>query len=106
MVLAQKLDCVEKVKLAAVKIWENIERLNFIKSIHAVTLAACCLRFACALNKDEERDFGVIASAAGITKMTLKNMYRELFPYRYYFITPDCLMGADPKDLKKEAVNE
>lgn len=87
LVLAQKLDITEKVKLAAIKIWENIEKLNFVKSIHQVTLAACCLRFACALGEADDKDFDVIAGAAGITKMTLKNMYRELFPYRFYFIT-------------------
>lgn len=85
--------------MAAIKIWENIERLNFIKSIHQVTLAACCLKFACALSEGADKDFDAIAGAAGITKMTLKNMYRELFPYRYYFITAECQIG-DPKNLK------
>jgi len=99
LVLAQKLDITEKVKLAAIKIWENIEKLNFVKSIHQVTLAACCLRFACALGEADDKDFDVIAGAAGITKMTLKNMYRELFPYRFYFITEECMIG-NPQNLK------
>jgi len=98
-VLAERLNLDDKIKAAAIKIWENIERLNFIKSIHAVTLASCCLKFACALSEND-RDFDDIAEAASITKMTLKNMYRELFPYRYYFITADCML-RDPKELKK-----
>jgi len=98
-VLAEKLNLSEIVKSAAIKIWENIEKLNFIKSIHAVTLAACCLKFSSSLS-EEDRDFEAIAVAAGITKMTLKNMYRELFPYRFYFITADCML-RDPKELKK-----
>lgn len=98
-VLIEKLNLNDKMKAAAIKIWENIERLNFIKSIHAVTLASCCLKFACALSEND-RDFDAIADAASITKMTLKNMYRELFPYRFYFITADCML-RDPKELKK-----
>lgn len=97
-VMAEKLKLTEHVRAGAVKIWENIERLNFMKSIHAMTLAACCLKFACSLS-DSDKEFETLAIAAGITKMTLKNMYRELFPYRFYFITADCMLG-DPKDLK------
>lgn len=97
-VLAEKLKLRENVKVAAEKILANIERLNFIKSIHAVTLAACCLKFACSLS-DSDQEFETLALHAGITKMTLKNMYRELFPYRMYFITADCML-RDPKDLK------
>jgi len=97
-VMAEKLKLTEHVRAGAVKIWENIERLNFMKSIHAMTLAACCLKFACSLS-DSDKEFETLAVAAGITKMTLKNMYRELFPYRFYFITADCMLG-DPKDLK------
>jgi transcription initiation factor TFIIIB Brf1 subunit/transcription initiation factor TFIIB len=63
-----------------------------------VTLASCCLKFACALS-DCDRDFETIALAAGITKMTLKNMYRELYPYRFHFITSNCNL-RDPHDLK------
>lgn len=98
-VMAEKLKLEEHVRAGAVKIWENIERLNFMKSIHAVTLAACCLKFACSLS-DSDKEFETLAMAAGITKMTLKNMYRELFPYRFYFITADCSMLRDPKELK------
>lgn len=97
-VMADKLKLDERVRAGAVKIWENIERLNFMKSIHAVTLAACCLKFACSLS-DSDKEFAILATAAGITKMTLKNMYRELFPYRFYFITADCML-RDPKELK------
>ena len=97
-VMAEKLKLNEHVRAGAVKIWENIERLNFMKSIHAVTLAACCLKFACSLS-DSDKEFETLALAAGITKMTLKNMYRELFPYRFYFITADCML-RDPKELK------
>jgi hypothetical protein len=97
-VMADKLKLTEQVRAGAVKIWENIERLNFMKSIHAMTLAACCLKFACSLS-ESDKEFETLAVAAGITKMTLKNMYRELFPYRFYFITADCMLG-DPKDLK------
>ncbi len=97
-VLTEKLSINENVKNSAIKVWENIESLNFVKSIHAVTLASCCLKFACALS-DCDRDFETIALAAGITKMTLKNMYRELYPYRLHFITPNCNLH-DPRDLK------
>jgi transcription initiation factor TFIIIB Brf1 subunit/transcription initiation factor TFIIB len=98
-VLADKLKLGEHVRAAANKIWENIEKLNFMKSIHAVTLAACCLKFACSLS-DSDQEFETLSLAAGITKMTLKNMYRELFPYRFYFITADCML-KDPNELKK-----
>lgn len=98
-VLAEKLKVKDNVRIAANKIWENIEKLNFVKSIHAVTLAACCLKFACCLS-DDDREFEAIAIAAGITKMTLKNMYRDLFPYRFYFITVDCML-RDPQELKQ-----
>lgn len=97
-VLADKLKLNGHVRAAAIKIWENIEKLNFMKSIHAVTLAACCLKFACSLS-DSDKDFETLAMVAGITKMTLKNMYRELFPYRFYFITADCRL-RDPAELK------
>jgi len=98
-VLAEKMKVKDNVRIAASKIWENIEKLNFVKSIHAVTLAACCLKFACCLS-DEDKDFEAIAMAAGITKMTLKNMYRDLFPYRFYFITVDCML-RDPRELRQ-----
>lgn len=97
-VLAEKLKVGNQVRIAAEKILANIERLNFIKSIHAMTLAACCLKFACSLS-DSDQEFEALALHAGITKMTLKNMYRELFPYRSYFVTADCML-RDPKELK------
>jgi transcription initiation factor TFIIIB Brf1 subunit/transcription initiation factor TFIIB len=96
--LCEKLGISDKVRAAALKIWENIEKLNIMKSMNAVTLAACCLNFACCLS-DDNRDLEAIAVAAGITKMTLKNMYRELFPFRHYFITVDCML-RDPSELK------
>jgi len=88
-VLSQKLGLDNKIKTIAHKIWENIERLNFLKSVHAITLASCCVKFACELCSDD-RQFESIAVAAGITKMTLKNMYRDLYEYRAHFITQDC----------------
>jgi len=96
--LGMKLKLKESTITAARKVWENIEKLNFVKSIHPVTLAACCLHFTCCLS-DDERDVEEISQAAGIAKMTLKNMYRELFPYRHYFITADCML-RNPGDLK------
>lgn len=96
--LCEKISISDKVRAAALKIWGNIEKLNMMKSMHAVTLAACCLSYACCLSEDN-RDLEAIAVAAGITKMTLKNMYRELFPFRHYFITVDCML-RDPSELK------
>ena len=31
--------------------------------------------------------------------MTLRNMYRDLFPYRFYFITSDCHLSKSPAEL-------
>jgi transcription initiation factor TFIIIB Brf1 subunit/transcription initiation factor TFIIB len=97
-VISGKLLLPDNVRLAAIEINKNIQGLNFIKSIHAVTLAACCIKFASALS-EHEKSFDEIAEATSITKMTLKNMYRELFPYRFYFIK-DCRLPKGPHDLK------
>lgn len=98
-VLSEKLGLDSNTGGAAFKIWVNIKNLKFSKSIHATTLAACCVSFACLLGTSE-RDFESIAVAAGITRMTLRNMYKELFPYRMYFITHDCGL-RNPQDLKE-----
>lgn len=90
----------EEIRKKALIIWENIERLNFMKSIHAVTLAACCLQYACCSNEEDNKYFEAIALAAGITKMTLKSMYRELFPFRHYFVTVDC-MQKNMQEIRK-----
>ena len=67
--IGQKLKISEKTLSAATKIWHNIEKLNLVKSVHAVNLAACCVKFACCLS-DDDRDFSEISVAAGMTKMT------------------------------------
>lgn len=98
--LCAKLKLSEEIRKRALTIWENIERLNFTKSIHAVTLAACCLQFACCSNEEDNKYFEANALAAGITKMTLKSMYRELYPFRHYFVTVDC-MQKNMQDIRK-----
>jgi len=61
-------------------------------------LACCCIKFASALS-GEDKGFDEIVEKAGINKMTLRNMYRDLFPYRFYFITSDCHLTKSPADL-------
>jgi len=62
-----------------------LENLGLKRSIHPVTLAACCIKFAECLD-DDEHTFDDISVACGITKVTLKNTFRELYPNRYQFI--------------------
>lgn len=98
-VLSEKLILADNVRFAALEIDKNIANLNFVKSIHAVTLAACCVKFASALSHCD-KSFDEIAVAVGITKMTLKNMYRDLFPYRFHFVKDNCKLARGPEDLK------
>ena len=97
--ICEKLKLNDNVKMASVQIHNNITALNFIKSIHASTLAACCVKFSSSLSEND-KSFDEIAETIGITKMTLKNMYRELFPYRFYFIKENCKLSKDANDLK------
>eukprot|EP00331_Platyophrya_macrostoma_P009664 CAMPEP_0176415622 /NCGR_PEP_ID=MMETSP0127-20121128/5906_1 /TAXON_ID=938130 /ORGANISM="Platyophrya macrostoma, Strain WH" /LENGTH=426 /DNA_ID=CAMNT_0017795633 /DNA_START=71 /DNA_END=1351 /DNA_ORIENTATION=- len=98
LVIGEKLQVSDVIKQAALKINENIERLGYMKSNHPATLACCCLKFAIALS-GEDKGFDEIVEKAGINKMTLRNMYRDLFPYRFYFITSDCHLIKSPADL-------
>lgn len=86
--IGDKLLISDVLKQTAIKIGETIEKLNLGKSNHPATLACCCIKYACALN-GEDRGFDLIAEAAGINKMTLRNMYRELYPDRFRFIASD-----------------
>lgn len=102
-VIGNKLQADADVKEAAVQIWENIEKLNFIKSVHAATLGACCILVAgCLRLKGSDSNITVetVACAANISKLTLRTVYRALYPYRSYFITKDCKL-QDPKNLKE-----
>lgn len=106
-VITSKLMCSESTKKAAHQVWKNIEKLNFIKSIHSATLAACCILISSLLSKDQvsgantkSADLEAVANAAGITKLTLRTSYRMLHPYRSYFITEDCKL-QDPTNLKE-----
>lgn len=98
LVIGDKIAMDDAMKQAALRILQNIESLNFIKSNHAATLACCCIKFACALS-NADRGFDEIAEAASINKMTLRNMYRELFPYRFRFITSECHLAKSPSEL-------
>ena len=88
LVIGEKLRVSDMVMQAALKIHGNIERMNFLKSNHASTLACCCIKIASALS-GEDREFDEIAEKAGINKMTLRNMYRDLYPYRMQ-VTAKC----------------
>ena len=98
LVIGDKLQVSDVIKQAALKINENIEKLGYIKSNHPATLACCCIKFASALS-GEDKGFDEIVEKAGINKMTLRNMYRDLFPYRFYFITSDCHLSKSPAEL-------
>ena len=96
--IGDKLLVNDVIKQTSLKIHQNIQSLNFIKSNHAATLACCCIKFACALSS-EDKGFDEIAEAASINKMTLRNMYRELYPYRFRFLTSECCLVKTPADL-------
>lgn len=98
VVIGDKLLINDVIKQAALKIHDNIVKLGYVKSSHAATLASCCIKFASALS-GEDRGFDEIAEGAGINKLTLRNMYRDLFPYRFYFITSDCHLLKSPAEL-------
>jgi len=87
------------VRLAAKEICKNILEMNFIRSTHANTLAGCCLKYACDLSENCEKTIDEIAEAIGMIKMTVKNLYRDLFPFRFDFIK-DVRISKSPKELK------
>mmetsp|Transcript_65108 Transcript_65108/g.75681 ORF Transcript_65108/g.75681 Transcript_65108/m.75681 type:complete len:413 (+) Transcript_65108:60-1298(+) len=96
--IGDKLLLSDIIKQTALRMEESVERLNLGKSNHPATVACCCIKFACALS-EEDRSFEMIAEAAGINKMTLRSIYRELYPDRFRFIASDGIYSKSVNDL-------
>jgi hypothetical protein len=51
-------------------------------------------------SKNAGIDLETVAGEASICKLTLRTVYRTLYPYRGYFITEDCKLN-DSKGLRE-----
>ena len=75
--IAAKVNVGEKTQQAAVEILREAERLKTTAGKDPMGLAAAALYIACVMN-DEKRTQKMIADAAGVTEVTIRNRYKGL----------------------------
>jgi transcription initiation factor TFIIB len=75
--IAAKVNVGEKTQQAAVEILREAERLKTTAGKDPMGLAAAALYIACVIN-DEKRTQKMIADAAGVTEVTIRNRYKGL----------------------------
>eukprot|EP01016_Furgasonia_blochmanni_P046380 TRINITY_DN6674_c0_g2_i2.p1 TRINITY_DN6674_c0_g2~~TRINITY_DN6674_c0_g2_i2.p1 ORF type:complete len:179 (+),score=53.29 TRINITY_DN6674_c0_g2_i2:2-538(+) len=97
--IGEKIQLGGDVKKAAMVIASNLSKLDLIKSEHPITIGACCVKIAASLSHTDF-SFDQIAKASGIAKITIKNMFRSVFPFRFQIVTPDCALPKSPAELR------
>jgi len=75
--IASKVNVGERTQQRAVEILREAERLKTTAGKDPMGLAAAALYIACVMN-DEKRTQKMIADAAGVTEVTIRNRYKGL----------------------------
>ena len=75
--IAAKVNVGEKTQQKAVEILRKAEKLKTTAGKDPMGLAAAALYIACVMN-DEKRTQKMIADAAGVTEVTIRNRYKGL----------------------------
>lgn len=64
---------------------QKIDERNLLLGRSAFSVAGSGILMSCILNS-ENKTFDEVSVAANVNKVTLKNMYREIFPFRFEII--------------------
>ena len=97
--VSNKANLNEKTKHRAINIIHQVDRNKAIVGKDPMGIAAAVLYIAC-LNVDEKRTQSEIAQAAGITEMTLRNIYKVIKKHYKSAIDPQCKCQTTNKQLK------
>jgi len=61
---------------------QKIDEKNLLMGRSAFSVAGSGVFMSCILH-NENKGFEEVSAAANVNKVTLKNMYREIFPFRF-----------------------
>lgn len=105
--VSNKANLNEKTKHTAINIIHQVDRNKTIVGKDPMGIAAAILYIAC-LNVDEKRTQSEISQAAGITEMTLRNIYKVIKKYYNSATDPQCKCQTNkqPKNISHDMAFE